>query len=168
MIRPWRTKLMKREKDENVKKTTFDLNFLLAPTRAHQFYIDICIQIISLTTSACFLPGCLMAQWVLGRRKQHQDVFNQYFKLDYYDAPMVTQIFWCVIVMPAMWGFKNCFPFVGSMMAHNFMATETWSPRKVCFWAQNFDIFFLKNKTRETAKTGRLYSWVDIAPSWFF
>ena len=39
VFRHWRTKLMRRENGTKLKNLTFDLNLLLVPTRAHQFFI---------------------------------------------------------------------------------------------------------------------------------
>ena len=47
-FRRWRTKLMRRENGTKLKNLTFDLNLLLAPTRAHQVCICICFLVVSL------------------------------------------------------------------------------------------------------------------------
>ena len=47
VFRRWRTKLMRRENGTNLKNLTFDLNLLLAPTRAHQVFICICFLVVS-------------------------------------------------------------------------------------------------------------------------
>ena len=48
VFRRWRTKLMRRENGTKLKNLTFDLNLLLAPTRAHQIFICICFLVVSL------------------------------------------------------------------------------------------------------------------------
>ena len=65
VFRRWRTKLMRRENGTKLKNLTFDLNLLLAPTRAHQVFICNCFLVVSLFMLACFFHGCLMAQRVL-------------------------------------------------------------------------------------------------------
>ena len=65
VFRRWHTKLMRRESGTKLKNLTFDLNLLLAPTRAHQGFICICFLVVSLFMLACFFHGCLMAQRVL-------------------------------------------------------------------------------------------------------
>ena len=42
-FRRWRTKLMRCENGPKLKNLTFGLNLLLAPTRAHQVCIGICL-----------------------------------------------------------------------------------------------------------------------------
>ena len=59
VFRRWRTKLMRRENGTKLKNLTFDLNLLLAPTRAHQVFICICFLVVSLFMLACFFS------WVL-------------------------------------------------------------------------------------------------------
>ena len=49
-----RTKLMRRENGTKLKNLTFDLNLLLAPTRAHQVFVCICFLVVSLFMLACF------------------------------------------------------------------------------------------------------------------
>ena len=65
VFRRWRTKLVRRENGTKLKNLTFDLNLLLAPTRAHQVFICNCFLVVSLFMLACFFHGCLMAQRVL-------------------------------------------------------------------------------------------------------
>ena len=48
VFRRRRTKLMRRENGTKLKNLTFDLNLLLAPTRAHQVFICICFLVVSL------------------------------------------------------------------------------------------------------------------------
>ena len=55
----WRTKLMRRENGTKLKNLTFDLNLLLAPTRAHQVFICICFLIVSL-----FMLAQVFFSWV--------------------------------------------------------------------------------------------------------
>ena len=95
VFRRWRTKLMRRENGTKLKKIiiTFDLNLLLAPTRAHQVFICICFLVVSLFMLACFYHGCLMAQRALSNYKQHEGASRWCFKRVYYDAPMVTRPF---------------------------------------------------------------------------
>ena len=50
---------MRYENGTKLKKLTFDLNLLLAPTRAHQVSICICFLVVSLFMLACFFS------WVL-------------------------------------------------------------------------------------------------------
>ena len=54
VFRHWRTKLMRRENDTKLKHLTFDLNLLLAPTRAHQVFICICFLLVTLFMFACY------------------------------------------------------------------------------------------------------------------
>ena len=65
VFRRWRTKLVRRENGTKLKNLTFDLNLLLAPTRAHQVFICNCFLVVSLFMLACFFHGCLIAQRVL-------------------------------------------------------------------------------------------------------
>ena len=65
VFRCWRTKLMRRENGTKLKNLTFDLNLLLAPTRAHQVFICICFLKVSLFMIAYLFHGCVMAQRVL-------------------------------------------------------------------------------------------------------
>ena len=48
VFRRWRTKLMMRENGTKLKNLTFDLNLLLAPTRAHRDFIWIYFLVVSL------------------------------------------------------------------------------------------------------------------------
>ena len=57
VFRRWRTKLMRHENGTKLKNLTFDLNLLLAPTRAHQVFICICFLVVSLFMLACFFMG---------------------------------------------------------------------------------------------------------------
>ena len=68
----WRTKLMRRENGTKLKNLTFDLNLLLAPTRAHQVFNCNCFSVVSLFMLACFFHGWLMAQRVLSNQKQRE------------------------------------------------------------------------------------------------
>ena len=65
VFRRWRTKLMRRENGTKLKNLTFDLNLLLAPTRAHQVFICICFLVVNLFMLVCFFHGYVMAQRVL-------------------------------------------------------------------------------------------------------
>ena len=57
VFRSWHTKLMRRENRTKLKNLTFDLNLLLAPTRAHQVFICNCFLVVSLFMLAGFFMG---------------------------------------------------------------------------------------------------------------
>ena len=124
VFRRWRTKLMRRENGTKLKNLTFDLNLLLAPTRAHQVFICNCFLVVSLFMLACFFHGCLMAQRVLSNLKQQEGTSRCRFKRVYYDAPMVTRPFSSVIGMSYIGGFKNRFLFLGSTLAQKMLVAS--------------------------------------------
>ena len=102
VFRRWRTKLMRRENGTKLKNLTFDLNLLLAPTRAHQVFICICFLVVSLFMLACLWRNeCLMAQRVLSNKKQHEGASRWCFKCVYCDAqngdPTIFFFDWHVI-----------------------------------------------------------------------
>ena len=111
VFRRWRTKLIRRENGTKLKNFTFELNLLLAPTKAHQVFICICFLVVSFFFFFFFFffYGCLITRRVLSKLKTARGRFLLMFKRVYYDAPMVTRPFSSVIGMSPIGGFKNRF-----------------------------------------------------------
>ena len=113
VFRRLRTKLMRRENDTKLKKLTFDLNLLLAPSFFFFFFF---LWVLEGATSSKQLKNSTRALLEL------IDVLNFFLRRANGDPT----IFFSVIGMLPIGGFKNRFLFLGPTLAQTFLVAANW------------------------------------------
>ena len=71
--------IMRRENGTKLKNLTFDLNLLLAPTKAHKVFICICFLVVSFFMLACFFSWVLDGATIFKQLKTARGRFSLMF-----------------------------------------------------------------------------------------